>query len=708
MYYKLLILSISLPLFLLAQKDNKTHLDKPLSLANIEFNQGRYAYAIPLYKTVLKSNSSDSIALMNLGISYKMIGAIDSAICYFEKAKSTSSKSIVYLAELYANKDEYKKAVINFSKVELSQPSYKKRMEGFENVKYFMLDSLDYTIKYLKINTSFNEYNATPYKNGIVFESNWSNKINGKNEYGLDGNSFTKLYFANDSNLITKENISKSDYVDKKIKRSITNYTSTTANDNNTLFSRFDFKRNQIQTADHKIFSKELDQSYNYGAISFTKDGLHAYYTKNQTNAKLETKLEIWSTEFVNGKWINQKKLSFNNLNASYFHPAITQDGKKLYFVSDCDGGIGGTDIYSATLNDDSSWSQPQNIKQLNTGFNELFPTLYEGRLFFSSNGYGGIGGLDVYEFTSIGEIVNLGYPINSRMDDFGFSIQNKKGYFSSNRNGTDDIFSFDYDESMVVLSGNILVIGSGITDSIKQSVINNTHLKVYLIDELGQQKFISETQPSISSTYSLKLRPNRKYLIIADDQNGHSDRKEFNTFDHKKVVDIQTGKIEYTKSIPFLQLKIPTPLIVEQPQIVKLEVLEKYNILYQLDKSFITKRYTQVLDSLIIKLLYNQNLHVVIGSFADCASNEQYNLQLSFKRSNSVIKYLLAHGITKDRIIENHYGKNYLIVGCVDGKYNSKKQQVNRRTEIITTEISGKNWEDLNSDNKLKMQIIN
>lgn len=693
---------------MLAQKEKNNKLFIPLQIANSEFNQARYAYAIPLYKSALKFNSDDTVALVNLGVSYKMIGAIDSAICYLEKAKSSSNKIAVYLAELYANRGEYKKAVSNYSKVAVYQPSYKTRMDGFENVSAFMLDSLDYTINYLKVNTSFNEYNAAPYKNGIVFESNRSNKIKGKNEYGLDGYSYTKLYFVNDSDLIKSDYIFKSNQVDKKIRKSITNYTSPTANDNNTLFSRFDFKKIKIESAGLTIFSKALDQQSNYGSISFTEDGTKAYYTKNQTKATVESKLEIWSTEFVNGKWTNQKKLSFNNSNASYFHPAITQDGKKLYFVSDCDGGIGGTDIYSTTLNEDSSWTKPQNLKQLNTVSNELFPTFYEGRLFFSSNGYGGIGGLDIYEYTSTGKVVNLGYPVNSRMDDFGFSMQNMKGYFSSNRNGTDDLYSFNYDEVMVDLSGNILVIGNGITDSLKQSVIKNTRLKVYLIDELGQQKLIAETEPGNSSSYSIKLRPNRDFLIIADDQNSHTDRKMFNTFDYKKVEGIKNGKFNYVKSIPSLEINIPSPQTIEQPEIVKIEVLEKYNILYKLNKSTITKSYKKVLDSLINKLLVNQDLNVVIGSFADCASSQQYNLQLSSKRSKSVINYLLARNISKERIIENHYGKKYLIEGCTDGNYNIQAQQVNRRTEIFISETLGKNWEDLNNDKKLKFKLVN
>jgi hypothetical protein len=147
------------------------------------------------------------------------------------------------------------------------------------------------------------------------------------------------------------------------------------------------------------------------------------------------------------GRWSAPRKI-FYERNYSTGHPAINPEGTIIYFSSNRPGGYGGSDLYRSEYNN-GKWSEPVNAgPQINTTGNELFPSLdMDGTLYFSSDGHGGLGGLDIFKSSTrtYGDVVNLGYPINSHRDDFGmaFKTDTNKGYFSSNRNGQDRIFRF-------------------------------------------------------------------------------------------------------------------------------------------------------------------------------------------------------------------------------------------------------------------------
>ena len=153
-----------------------------------------------------------------------------------------------------------------------------------------------------------------------------------------------------------------------------------------------------------------------------------------------------------NGKWSNVIPFQYNSAEFSVGHPAISEDGSTLYFVSDMPGGFGGTDIY-VTRKHALGWSTPENLgPEINTEGNEMFPFLQENRtLYFASNGHTGLGGLDIfmYDLKNL-QVTNVGVPINSSKDDFGLIVSEngKQGFFSSNRddiNGSDNIYQFKY-----------------------------------------------------------------------------------------------------------------------------------------------------------------------------------------------------------------------------------------------------------------------
>ncbi len=207
---------------------------------------------------------------------------------------------------------------------------------------------------------------------------------------------------------------------------------------------------NAIFSADGKggrmlPFADELVDKYHIGAATFTKDFSRIYYTKTILKKDGTSILKLMTAENNNGKWENNKELNINSDDYSCAHPCLFRDSL-LFFVSDMPGGNGGKDIYMTLVQGDEC-GEIQNLGEtVNTPDDELFPFIDEsGRLYFSSNGHVGLGGLDVFvsEMKADGvwtEPQNMGRPINSSMDDFGLVFKDTKcaeGYVSSNRGGT-------------------------------------------------------------------------------------------------------------------------------------------------------------------------------------------------------------------------------------------------------------------------------
>ncbi len=693
-----------------------------LRLGDQSFNDMRYSYAIPFYKSYLTKHEKDTAALLRLGYCYKINNVYDSAIHYYELAENFGAAKTNVLAELYASSGNYAKAItayqalLDASKRQSSgmKSVYKSRLEGFKNMKKWFRDSLNYKLYNLSINTPFNEYNAVMYNGGIVFESNRDNKINRRNEFAWDGSAFAKLYYIADTAKIRTDSIATFLWTDKHIKKAIAEYSVLSSNDNNKWIPKFDLRNVKYDNVSVPVFSNGLDVSVNYGAICFTNDGNTAYFTKNQKNRKGENRLEIWQADKnKEGKWEITQKLSLGNPMYSYFHPAITADGNRLYFASDVPGGFGGTDIYYTEKND-GKWSDPINAGAIiNTAANELFPTVYEGILYFSSNGHDGLGGLDIYKFEGKdlknGKVVNLGYPVNTNKDEFGFSKYQNKGYISSNRYGSDDIFEFDYELVKIIIKGKVQLSGFKANDKAmvklfdkNADALNDKSIDSSFIDKDGNYSFAVKPGIDYELDYAVigYEKPKASYNFITD---------QYKKVNDVYVMDIPLIKLE--NIVPKVPVEVapaaPKPaenknkngMLIDGKEIVS--VAEQYMVFYDYDKNLITPQYEKTLDSVLNYLNAHPALVAVIGSFTDCAGSKAYNEKLSARRSAAVIAYLTKKGLKRNRIIEGHYGKEYLLKACDEAKYNPSEQWQNRRTEILASEVRTKRWTDMHKEKK-------
>ncbi len=698
----IVIILLCLPMLSMANKGGR---DSAIVVAKREFGNMRYAYAIPFYKRHVTNHPDDADAFKDLGYCYKINNQYDSAVYFYEKAFELGGVNDNILAELYATIGQYEKAVKaydtllvgdNVDTTSITYKLYKTRQRGFYNYTAYFQDTVDYKLYYLKVNTPMNEYSPSILDSGFVFESNRGKKVRKRDEFGWDGKSFTRLYFQSTRQNLRVNEIQSSVWSDKKIRKSISDYTNSSVNDNNVFNPRFDFKDYNYKEQMHvPLLDNSFKAKGNYGSITFTKDGKEAYFTKNEKVKNGISQLEIWTAK-RSGKsdWNKFKKLNINEKGSSIFHPAITDDGSRLYFSSDQESGFGGTDIYYSEKESDGKWGPAINAGEtINTAGNELFPTFYEGVLYFSSNGHGGLGGLDVFRYLPNENVVdNVGAPINSSRDDLGYSRKGEGGYFSSNRYGSDDVFEYEYDAKQIKILGKTLV---------NKVTKEGVSMKLYSIDK---ERVVDSTVTDAMGQYSLKGRPFNRYQLQIDDKNGHTMSKDVIT----EGGDKDMGELDVA---PAPEVTIPEEIVPEEQQGVvsrtergiENEVTpataKKFVVYYDLDKSFLTKNDKAVLNELVVQMKQRKELNAVIGSFTDCSADIDYNIKLSNKRSAAVTRYLKDMGIAAGRIVESHYGKNYLVKQCEEGRYNVTEQLANRRSEIFVSEDKRKKWDVLNSE---------
>jgi len=682
-------------------------------LAKQEFSQLRFAYAIPVIKKYLLTEPKDTSALVLLAKSYQNVNQIDSAVKYYDLANLFGVKYNSDMAEMYAMLGNYEgalkiyKSLIDSNKTKLADA----RFFGFNNRKKLVGDSLDFNIYNTKINTSFNEFNGVLYQNGLMYESNqfestvnkkkfflwnWLNlrKSNYPPEFAWDGAGFTKLYFYPNTDSLRADTLISGQWVEKKPLYNYTDYSTSSPNDTKKVIKTYDVKSYGAKDIIGQVFNGFKSDKMNLGAVSFTADGKRAYYTRNQKKSFNTYQLEVWEAIQKDGKWMNAHKMFFNNPKFSYFHPAITPDGKRLYYVTDDNSGEGGTDIYYVERNEDGSWKNTINLGQdINTAGNELFPTFYEGNLFLSSNGHPGLGGLDIYRLIKgiNGEPVlkNMGYPINSSKDDFTFSIQGTKGFFSTNRSGSDDILSFDFKQSFVKLVGKILIENNIEVDK-----------KVYLYqkNEQGRSILKDSTIADANGNYEFKIRPNQAYDLVTLDDEGNRFQQTITSDEYQKQNN------DYVKNMAVIN--IPLSENVKQAKFAAAEALRKAELAVQTTKfvravdslKSLTKFYVELhhpFDQVyiiekdlpeyykVIELVKRlKNKKIVIVSAADCNGSLEYNEDLSTRRANRIYRTLSK--LSNNDVVIQNVGERELLKDCSDAKKDIAAQVVNRYSYIF------------------------
>ena len=401
-------------------------LKSDIKRADRYYSSNAFKNALDLYLAAeKKKNSTDRINL-KIGKTYFQLRDYENSAFWYGKyiasSKTLPVDDLYNYAEALRSSGDYEKAIIYYKRYQEVNPDDKTIIEKIwrlTNIQYLLEDSIHYSIKLAHISSAGAEYSPVYYRDGLVF-------VGGKRGVGgivrmdeLDNTQFKTLYFA-------------------ELQR-------------DTLSTSFGHTFAEVTE-----FGKGLASKYNTGSITFFPGEKKMIFTKNGNFIQKEgSRLQLFIAEMINGKWQEVSSLPFNSMNYSVSNPALNKDGSILYFVSDMPGGFGKKDLYVSHYRN-NTWSKPENLgKKINTSGDEDYPFVHSSTLYFSSNGHGGLGGLDMYKIDSKNisseEILNMGYPINTSFDDFGITLDDMgtSGFISSNRlNGgfDDNIYEIEID----------------------------------------------------------------------------------------------------------------------------------------------------------------------------------------------------------------------------------------------------------------------
>lgn len=384
----------------------------------------------------------------------------------------------------------------------------------------------------------------------------------------------------------------------------------------------------------------ELNSEWDEGAACFTEDGNTMYFTVCRSDPQYPRMAEIWTSTRNDAKWGKPQALKITaDTLSSYAHPALSPDGKWLYFVSDMPGGYGGYDLWRASVVGGHGIGVVENLgPEINTPGNEMFPAFRpSGELYFSSDGREpNLGGLDLCRakedtLTKHWEVAHLPYPMNSNGDDFGITFEglHNRGFFSSNRasagRGWDKIYSFSFPEILLSVKGWVY----------EQDGYELPEAVVYMVGNDGTNMKIGV---NLEGSFEQPLAPGGKYLFLATCRGYLNYRAELT------VDSLAQKEHQYVLQFPLPSISIP--------------VLVR-GVYYEFDKADLTDNSREALDRLVKVLKENPNITIELSAHCDYRGRAEYNERLSQRRAESVVKYLTEHGIEAERLTAKGYGES-------------------------------------------------
>lgn len=429
-------------------------------------------------------------------------------------------------------------------------------------------------------------------------------------------------------------------------------------------------------------FSKDINSKYHESTAVFTKDGNTIYFTRNNYLNKVYAadndglnRLKLYRGHKNKKGWIIEE-LPFNSDQYSVAHPSLSTDEKILYFASDMPGGYGESDLYQVPITGNTFGKIVNLGKEINSESRETFPFINsEGKLFFSSDGHEGLGGLDVFvsemnKEGTFGPIYNLGEPINSPLDDFTFIINGAgEGYMASNRDNSqnDEIYKLKQIKPIIFTCNQYLK--GKVRDNRTQIAIAGVVVKLLSADGV----LIAETITAIDGSYSFpdKLLCNKQYLV----------RSEIDNYNTTEAI-VVTGVLP--EEVINQDLEMQKGVFIAGTDLGK--VLKLGPIYFDLNKWDVRPDAEIELKKVISAMQEFPNLKIDIRSHTDSRASYKYNMILSDKRSKSILAYIVKKGnIASDRITSHGYGESELLNGCKDGvKCTEEEHQLNRRSEFI------------------------
>ena len=382
--------------------------------------------------------------------------------------------------------------------------------------------------------------------------------------------------------------------------------------------------------------NSEINTEYDDGASCISPDGKTMYFTRCSNDPSYPRYPEIFKSTRSDASWSKATKceLSRDTL-STYAHPAISPDGEWLYFVSDMDGGVGGLDIWRIRIQADGFGGAENLGRPINTPGNEMFPSFRpNGDLYFSSDGHPGMGGLDIFMARNDSvrgwTVTNQQYPLNSPMDDFGMTFEglHNRGFFSSSRNdgkGWEHIYSFEKPEILQTLTGWVY----------EKDGYELPQGMVYMVGDDGTNEKLGVKS---DGSFTLEIKPGVKYLFLG------TCKGYLNVRNNLLLPERAAGE-SHEFTLQFALPPINIPVLID-------------NIFYEFDKATLTEASTEALDQLVTMMEENPNITIELSAHCDYRGNDDYNKRLSQRRAESVVNYMIEHGVKKDRMTPKGYGE--------------------------------------------------
>lgn len=598
--------------------------NKDTQAADKLYNRYEYIDAAEEYLKLVSANKADNYVYRQLADSYYNVFNTAEAAKWYAKATEEKQDAEVYYryAQMLKADGKYDQANKQMEKFAAMAPNDQRAMAFKREPNYIprlknqmkLFDS-----KTMDINSDKSDFGAVLTNDNTLYFASARNAS--RKTYGYNDEPYLDLYYATRNADGTYSKPMEVNGVNTKFHDG----PATLSADGNTMyFSSETFKDGQ--------FDKDKSKKLKYGKVGLfkaTKEG---------------------------DKWTNIKALPFNNKDYNVGNPSLSKDGKTLYFSSDMPGGIGGSDIWKVAVNGDNDFGTPENLgNKINTEGRENFPFITdENKLYFSSEGRQGFGGLDVFvvDLNAGTEVKNVGMPVNSEKDDFAFSFNtvNKVGFFSSNRGGQDDIYAA------------IPVCGLQINATAKNAKTGEV-LSGASVAILDAKNNLIETKYTTADGFV-------GYAVDCD-----------------KPYTLQVSKDGFvSKTIPVSKkdggdLPIvaeldPIDVIVTETEVILNDIFFEYN------KSNITKEGAFELDKLVQVMKNSPEMVIMVKSHTDSRGTDKFNMNLSERRAKSTVQYVISKGIAKDRISGKGYGESEPKVAC--DSCSEEEHAKNRRSEFM------------------------
>ena len=625
---KLYILIISLTLGLNAAMAQSTLVKK----ADKYYSRLQYVKAAETYEKAIAKGDADDHVYQNIADAYYQIFDTKNAEKYYGiLAKKSDDPEVFYrYAQMLKANGKYDQSVPWMSKFAKMKPADHRAIKFRENPNYlprilergkekFVVNEMP------NINTEYSDFDAKLVKGKLYFTSARNTK--GKT-YEWDRQPFLDIYQA--------------DYTDGNV-------------------------------SNVEKLPGDVNTKYHDGSFCISPDGKTMYFTRdnyNQRTYKTDTtgisRLKLFSARLVGDEWTDIRELPFNNDNYSVGHPAISPDGKKLYFSSDMPGGLGQSDLYVVDIKRGrNNFGKPVNLgPNINTEGRESFPFISKkGDLYFSSDGHLGLGGLDVFACKNVdGKFSrprNLGVPLNSGKDDFSIFIDDdtKDGFISSNRNasrlGDDNIFTIKNIKPICDVLVSVSVVDAKTGKALPQASVTLTDkdgnpIKTKLTDDEGHADFLIDCNKDVVVEGRAEQYENNKANVAATDL---------------ESVDVNIALNPIEKIVTLREININT-------------------IYFDFDKWNIRRDAAFELDKVVEAMKKYKDLKIHIVSHTDIRGSKKYNQQLSEKRAKSTMEYIISKGIDASRLSAEGKGESEPAVKCT--RCTKEQHQLNRRSEFL------------------------